>query len=432
MSGSTFPRVDSDVTAVGGEEPGSHAPVKYVVPPSLQKYLNTITYPFSSEQLEGAEDVAKTLGIAYSAGDGGMPRDFEWMGGPFGIAQLFIRRKVNDKKLQMEGFRFVTDRNTRILYEEDGLYAAGFIDTQVEPLSEDKLCKPIAGIDPLKPETDWAQWFRLFENALVSKPVPIDQWADVLVRHVDADLRTCVTNEMAAYRQANVPRRYLYAALRDFLLNSAGDKYHPMVYLDRVYNIKQGEFEAETLALKLNQLFTLYEAARKRAVFNFKRYPPISPSYAAWIYFSKLDKAIQQKIPAPSRVQPLQGRDDYTELILLARDAEQNLRSAGVLTQLPALTAAVTEKQGGEINPPILKLSKGKRERSMSPSQGKRVKREQSRSPSRASQGGRGGHMSTRGRGASRGRPWQAGRGGQRQQWDQNRGSYCSKLQGNN
>lgn len=79
----------------------------------------------------------------------------------------------------------------------------------------------------------------------MSKPVPIDQWADVLIRHVDAELCTSVTNAMATYRQANVPRRYLYAALRDFLLNSASDKHHPMIYLDRMNSIKQGEFEAD-------------------------------------------------------------------------------------------------------------------------------------------------------------------------------------------
>lgn len=44
----------------------------------------------------------------------------------------------------------MTVRNVKILYKGDEVYAAGFIEEQVEQLAEDKLCKLIAGIDPLK------------------------------------------------------------------------------------------------------------------------------------------------------------------------------------------------------------------------------------------------------------------------------------------
>lgn len=46
-----------------------------------------------------------------------------------------------------------------------------------------------------------------------------------------------------------------------------------MEYRDCINDIKPAEFEAETLALKLNQVFALYEAARKRAALSFRRYP---------------------------------------------------------------------------------------------------------------------------------------------------------------
>lgn len=90
-----------------------------------------------------------------------------------------------------------------------------------------------------------------------------------------------------------------------------------------------------------------------------------SPSYAAWTYYNKLDKARQQKLLVSSRVQPPQGRDDYTELILL--DAQQNLLSAGLLTKLPPLAASVTEKQEEEAGAPILRLGKSEREWSANP-----------------------------------------------------------------
>lgn len=62
---------------------------------------------------------------------------------------------------------------------------------------------------------------------------------------------------MAIFWQANAPRWHIYAALRHLLLNSAGDKYHPMAYIDQINDIKQEQFEAKTIALKLNQLFAL-------------------------------------------------------------------------------------------------------------------------------------------------------------------------------
>ena len=128
MAGKAIPYVDSDMTAGGGDEPGSQALVKYVVPPALQQFLNSVGFPFDSQQLEKAETLAKSMGIPFSAGKGELPQDYDRLGGTFGMAQLFIRRKVNQKPLQMEGFRFATDKNTRTLYEDDGLYAAGFID----------------------------------------------------------------------------------------------------------------------------------------------------------------------------------------------------------------------------------------------------------------------------------------------------------------
>lgn len=107
----------------------------------------------------------------FFVGKGEELQDCGWLERTFGVAQLFIQKRIRGKKLQIEGFYFVVERNVRVWYGEDELYAAGFIENQVEQLAEDKLWKLIAKIDPLKLETDCAQWFRLFEQALVFKDV---------------------------------------------------------------------------------------------------------------------------------------------------------------------------------------------------------------------------------------------------------------------
>lgn len=96
----------------------------------------------------------------------------------------------------------------------------------------------------------------------------------MLCRQVFADLRLCVSNEVATYRTANVPRRCHCAAARDCVfVDFADDAFYPMVYLGKINSRKQGEFKAEALASKLNQLFALYKTARKRAALDFKRHP---------------------------------------------------------------------------------------------------------------------------------------------------------------
>lgn len=44
--------------------------------------------------------------------------------------------------------------------------------------------------------------------------------------------------------------------------------------------------------MKLNQLFALDEAARKRAALASQRYSQLNATYAAWVYYNRLDKAI--------------------------------------------------------------------------------------------------------------------------------------------
>lgn len=43
------------------------------------------------------------------------------------------------------------------------------------------------------------------------------------MRQVSGDFRLCVSNEVATYRAANIPRRHLCATVRDLLLSFAGD-----------------------------------------------------------------------------------------------------------------------------------------------------------------------------------------------------------------
>lgn len=113
---------------------------------------------------------------------------------------------------------------------------------------------------------------------------------------------------------------------------------YAIVYLNQINDIKQGEFEVELLAYRVNQQLALYEAAKKRAALYLQRYQQLSACYAAWIYFQMVNKALQREVPTPTLVQSGQGRDGYSELVLRARNAKRNTRKAGVWTKLPALT----------------------------------------------------------------------------------------------
>ena len=57
MAGTAIPYVDTDVTAGGDGEPGSPPLIKYIVPPSLQEFLNLLGFPFNSQKLKKAEEL---------------------------------------------------------------------------------------------------------------------------------------------------------------------------------------------------------------------------------------------------------------------------------------------------------------------------------------------------------------------------------------
>lgn len=82
-----------------------------------------------------------------------------------------------------------------------------------------------------------------------------------------------------------MPGQVLYAVVRDYLLDSVPGKYHPLVYLKDLKDIKAGHLNPTALEQRMEQILTLYEAARVRAAFRLEKYPEISAMYAAWLYY---------------------------------------------------------------------------------------------------------------------------------------------------
>lgn len=118
---------------MGVNSKGSKTPPNRSFLLSLRRSTNLKTFS-SAQRLEKAEELAKKMEIAFTAGEGEAAQDTEWIGEIFGVSQLFVRRKTSDAELQMRVYQFVVDRSSRILHKDDGLYAAGFLDSQVEPL----------------------------------------------------------------------------------------------------------------------------------------------------------------------------------------------------------------------------------------------------------------------------------------------------------
>ena len=109
------------------------------------------------------------------------------------------------------------------------------------------------------------------------------QWLDALRWHVAPSVTSTIVLARQELSLYDVPPQGLYAAVRDHLLDSSGEKYHPLAYLERLDNMKAGQLTPSELATQMNKVLALYEAARKRHIFKLQRFPEISARCAAWL-----------------------------------------------------------------------------------------------------------------------------------------------------
>ena len=122
---------------------------------------------------------------------------------------------------------------------------------------------------------------------------------EALTWHASPEMEGFITQAQGHFIQADVPKRALYSVVRDHILGSVPEKYHPLAYLEQLDNIKLGDLTPAELERKMEQILTLYEAARVRAAFSLERYPEISAMYAAWLYYKRLSPAVT-RMSAPA------------------------------------------------------------------------------------------------------------------------------------
>lgn len=76
-----------------------------------------------------------------------------------------------------------------------GLEALGLKPFVEKDIDEEKLKKPLTGVLTLPARgatSEWEAWFQAFESAVVTKGVPLEKWAVVLIVHTSADLQPIV------------------------------------------------------------------------------------------------------------------------------------------------------------------------------------------------------------------------------------------------
>ena len=359
LPNTSTPPVNAAAPILGAAQQSAFATFSSIIP-EQEEFIKAIRSPLSSQQDKLAERVATYVGIPFTSGLDAPAVDMGWLGGAYGLLQLFLRKNTLERPLKLKGLSVQLPKSAEILYKSSMKYSSGVVEGPQEPLTGDKLNKPFAGLTPLPPDgpdVDWALWFRTFEQEVLKKRVPITQWVTALAWHASPEMEGQINQIAEGFLQQNVPAQVLYAVVRDSLLDSVPAKYHPLAYLEKLENIKAGDLNPAALARQMEQLLTLYEAARVRATFKLERFPEISALYAAWLYYKRLPPAVAKLVESPSNFTGEETRSAYEEVVRRAKEVEERLRRTGELLEPPLTVAAAIT------TPPILQLSRTKRTR---------------------------------------------------------------------
>ena len=117
----SLPRPDHSVEPSSGGGGQQQSATVVISPLSAHQaiFMTDHKFPFSPQQLENAEKLARDLGIPFSVGRGETTEEADWIGGADGVLQFFYRRKSLPKPIQMYGFRVSFPPDTAILYKDD-------------------------------------------------------------------------------------------------------------------------------------------------------------------------------------------------------------------------------------------------------------------------------------------------------------------------
>ena len=290
-----------------------------------------------------SEKLAEPEGAQQTAGGSGL-FDVEWIGGYRGVDLAIDRRRLTGITIEQRGSLIRFPRDAEVLYKETGAEAYGDPRGPEEPMEVTKMQKPLGTgqLLPDGPGVNWEHWFRAFEDQAAQKKVPLEQWPDLLRWQVSPALRGEVETAIGTcLREAKIPPRRLYAAVRDELLEGCGVKYDAWTYFRRIVEMTPGARSAQDLAKYLKELAQDYEAARKRASLRLYRLSELSGYSLALIYHSKLKDETRRQLPRPSELPFSFTGSAFTTLVgkaMRLEAAEQPLLSEDV----PKVAAVVT------------------------------------------------------------------------------------------
>ncbi|KAL8441403.1 hypothetical protein Emed_007566 [Eimeria media] len=111
---------------------------------------------------------------------------------------------------------------------------------------------------------DWERFFINFEGAASRKDsLPKNRWIDVLRLHCDPSALDVLDTAMTELEADGLDITD-FETLRDRMLFSREERYHPLTYLRQLLNLRQGKRSAADLGIFLRKLRTHYERATVR------------------------------------------------------------------------------------------------------------------------------------------------------------------------
>ncbi|KAL8449968.1 hypothetical protein Emed_002709 [Eimeria media] len=146
---------------------------------------------------------------------------------------------------------------------------------------------------------DWERFFITFEGAASRREsLPKNRWVDVLRLHCDPSALDVLDTAMTELELDGLDTTD-YDTLRDRMLFSREERYHPLTYLRQLLTLRQGERSASDLGIFLRKLRTHYERATVRHT-KFERweFPTICVGLWGLCYLEALHPDISPSLRA--------------------------------------------------------------------------------------------------------------------------------------
>ena len=266
--------------------------------------------------------------------------ELEWLGGKKGLRTIVLRRVCF--KPPMEGDELKVPVDAAIVGKAAGQETYGIAAGLEKPMDEAKMKKitvPFGLLQPdVTPEVNWERWFQAFEQEARRLSIPLEQWPKLLAWLTAPELLPVVLEKQGACTNLyGVPPRLVYGAIRDMLLGTNPAKYGAWSYLKRLFSIEPGARSARDLAHHLTMLARDYECARKRATAWLERYPEISGSALARIYYDALPDNVRERVQKPEEQVTEPQKSRYDRLVQMAIEQEAGLPASARTVNVAAV-----------------------------------------------------------------------------------------------